>query len=280
MNDFSSVAGKVAVVTGATSGIGRAIAEMYANNGMKVVLAGRRQERGDEIVNAILEKGGEAIFCRTDVSVEEDVKRLIQTAADTYGQLNVVVNNAGAGSLMHPIHEFSVEDFRHVCDIDYLGVFMGMKYGVQTMLDTKSTNCAVINISSANGMVTCANYALYDAAKRAVLSLTQTAGLDYAKHDITVNAICPGVIDTEIYSHLSPEQRDYSVSIVPNNSFGKPEDIAYMALFLASDMARYITSAIIPVDAGLTGGRYADGVWQTPDPRQLDNQKLFEQSAD
>lgn len=267
MQDFSSVAGKVAVVTGATSGIGRAIAEMYAANGMKVVLAGRRQERGEEVVEAIRAAGGDATFCRTDVSVEEDVKNLMQTAVDTYGALNVVVNNAGAGSLMHPIHEFSVEDFRHVCDIDYLGVFMGMKYGVQAMLDSGSRGCAIINVSSANGMVTCANYALYDAAKRAVLSLTQTAGLDYAKHDITVNAICPGVIDTEIYSHLSPEQRDYSVAMVPSQTFGQPDDIAYMALFLASDMARYVTSAVIPVDAGLTGGRYNETAWQTPDPR-------------
>ena len=267
MNDFSSVQGKVAVVTGATSGIGRAIAEMYAANGMKVVLSARRKELGEEIAQGIRDSGGEAVFCQADVSREEDIRRVMQTAVAAYGQLNVVVNNAGAGSLMHPVHEFSVEDFRRVCDIDYVGVFLGMKYGVQAMLDTRSTSCAIINISSANGLVTCANYAPYDSAKRAVLSLTQTAGLDYAKHDITVNAICPGVIDTAIYATISPEQRDYSESMIPSGRFGKSEEIAYMALFLASDMARYITGAIIPVDAGLSAGNYNEMEWENPDSR-------------
>ena len=267
MNDFTSVKGKVAVVTGATSGIGEAIAKMYAANGMKVVIAARRVERGEKIVSEIREHGGEAIYCQADVSLEDDIKRVMQTAVDTYGQLNVLVNNAGTSSLLHPIHEYTTEEFRRICDVNYIGAFLGMKYGVQAMLDTKSTDCTIINVSSANGMVTSANFACYDSTKRAINSMSQTAGLDYAKHDITVNSICPGVIDTEIYSKISPEQREQSIAMVPNGKFGQPDDIAYMALFLASDMARYITGAIIPVDAGLSSGNYNEISWNTPDTR-------------
>lgn len=140
MNDFTSVKGKVAVVTGATSGIGEAIAKMYAANGMKVVIAARRVERGEKIVSEIREHGGEAIYCQADVSLEDDIKRVMQTAVDTYGQLNVLVNNAGTSSLLHPIHEYTTEEFRRICDVNYIGAFLGMKYGVQAMLDTKSTD--------------------------------------------------------------------------------------------------------------------------------------------
>lgn len=267
MNDFTSVKGKVAVVTGSTSGIGEAIARMYAANGMNVVLAARRAERGEKIAEEIRQAGGDAVFCRADVSLEEDIKKVIQTAVDTYGKLNVLVNNAGTSSLLHPIHEYEIDEFRRICDVNYIGVFLGMKYGIQAMLDTKSTDCAIINVSSANGMVTSANFAAYDSSKRAVNSISQTAGMDYAKHDITVNAICPGVIDTEIYSKISAEQRDLSIAMVPNGRFGHPDEIAYMALFLASDMARYITGSIIPVDAGLSSGNYNEIPWNTPDTR-------------
>ncbi|MDD5972881.1 MAG: SDR family NAD(P)-dependent oxidoreductase, partial [Spirochaetales bacterium] len=127
MNDFSSVKGKVAVVTKATSGLGKAIAELFAANGMKVVLCGRRREKGEAITRAINASGGEAVFCRADVSVEDDVRRVMDTAVSTFGALNVVVNNAGASCLIKPIHEYDTDDFKRVTDIDYVGVFLGMK---------------------------------------------------------------------------------------------------------------------------------------------------------
>ena len=266
MNDFRSVAGKVAVVTGATSGIGEAIARMYAANGMKVVLAARRLEKGEQIVKEIREAGGEAVFCQADVTSEEEIKKVMKTAVDTYGQLNVVVNNAGVGTALHPIHEYETDEFRRICNINYMGVFLGMKYGVQAMLDTKSMDCAVINISSANGLVGTANFSAYDASKRAVNAMSQTAALDYAKHDITVNVICPGVIDTEIYAHMDPKQKELSAAGVPMGRFGRPEEIAYMALFLASGMARYVTGSVIAVDAGMTSGTFMEIPWNTPDP--------------
>lgn len=261
MNDFSSVKGKVAIVTGATAGIGKSIAKIFAENGMKVVLAARREELGNAIAEEIKANGGDAVFCKADVSKEEDVKKVMQCAIDTYGQLNVLINNAGAGTLMHPIHEYETEEFKRVTDIDYFGVFLAMKYGVKAMLDTNSKGCAIINISSASGMVANANFAPYCGAKRAVISLTQGCSLDYAKHGITVNCICPGATDTDIYATMAPEQKELTQSMIPVGKFAQPEDIAYMALFLASDLASYVTGAIIPVDGAMSAGSYCEVPW-------------------
>ena len=249
-------------MTGATAGIGKAIAKIFADNGMKVVLAARREELGNKIVEEIKAKGGDAVFCKVDISKEEDVKKVMQYAIDTYGQLNVLINNAGAGTLMHPIHEYDTEEFKRVTDIDYIGVFMAMKYGVQAMLNTNSTGCSIINISSASGMVANANFAPYCGAKRAVISLTQGCSLDYAKHGITVNCICPGATDTDIYATMAPEQRDLTQSMIPVGKFAQPEDIACTALFLFSDMASYITGAIIPVDGAMSAGSYNEVPWK------------------
>lgn len=267
MNNFESVKGKVAVVTGATAGIGKAIANVFAQNGMKVVLAGRREALGEQIAADIRAAGGEAVFCKADVSVEEDVSRLMQTALDTYGALNVVVNNAGAGTLMHPVHEYETDEFCRVTTIDYIGVFLGIKYGVKAMLDSGSVSCSIINISSAEGLVPTGCFAPYSGAKRGVNSLTQTAGMDYAKHDITVNTIAPGATDTDIYATLDEKQRELTQSLIPAGRFADPREIAYTALFLASDMARYITGAVIPVDGGMSSGTFNEVPWIKPDSR-------------
>ena len=267
MHDFTSVKGKVAVVTGATAGIGKAIAQVFAQNGMKVVLTARRKELGEKIAEDIRKNGGEAIFCQADVSREEDVARVMQAAVDTYGALNVLVNNAGAGTLMHPIHEYDTEEFCRVTNIDYVGVFMGMKYGVKAMLDSGSRGCSIINISSAEGILPTGCFAPYSGAKRGVNSLSQTAGMDYAKHDITVNVIAPGATDTDIYSTMDEKQRELTQSMIPVGRFAQPEEIAYTALFLASDLARYITGAVIPVDGGMSAGTFNEVPWNNPDPR-------------
>ena len=261
MINFESVKGKVAVVTGATSGIGEAIARVFSDNGMKVVLAARREEKGKAIAEDICKAGGQAVFCKADVSKEEDVKKVMQCALDTYGKLNVLVNNAGASTMLHPVHDYDTDEFRRITDIDYIGVFMGIKYGVKAMLSSGSKDCAIINVSSAEGIKPTANFSPYSGAKRAVISLTQTASMDYARHDITVNCICPGATDTEIYSTISPEQRELTQSMIPNGRFARREEMAYPALFLASDLARYITGAVIPVDGAMSAGNYTEVPW-------------------
>ena len=168
---------------------------------------------------------------------------------------------------MRPIHEYDADDFRRVTNIDYVGVFLCMKHAVSAMLASKSTNCSIINVSSAEGIKATANFAPYSAAKRAVTSLTQTAGMDYARHGIRVNCICPGAIDTEIYATISPEQRELTQSMSPNGRFGRPEEIANVALFLASDLASYVTGAVIPVDAAMSSGNFLEVPWKEPDPR-------------
>ena len=261
MNTFESVKGKVAVVTGATAGIGEAIARVFAENGMKVVLAARREDKGSKIAEEIRKAGGEAVFCKADVSKEEDVMKVMQCALDTYGKLNVLVNNAGASTLLHPVHDYDTAEFKRITDIDYIGVFMGIKYAVKAMLASKSEDCTIINVSSAEGIKPTANFSPYSGAKRAVISLTQTAAMDYARHGITVNCICPGATDTEIYSTISPEQRELTQSMIPNGRFARPEEMAYPALFLATDLARYITGAIIPVDGAMSAGNYTEVPW-------------------
>ena len=264
---FSSVEGRTAVVTGATSGIGESIARVFAAQGMRVVLAGRRAEKGERIAKEIRDAGGEALFCRADVSSEDDVERLMRSAVEAYDSLDVFVCNAGASCLMKPVHEYESDDFRRVTDIDYVGVFLCMKHAVRAMLDSGSSNCSIVNISSAEGLKATANFAPYSAAKRAVISLTQTAGMDYARHGIRVNCICPGAIDTDIYATVSPEQRELTQAMIPNGRFGRPEEIANVALFLASDLSSYVTGAVIPVDAAMSSGNFVEVPWEEPDPR-------------
>lgn len=267
VTDFTSVEGKVAIVTGGLSGIGLSIAKKFTDNGMKVVIADIQDDRADSIIESICKDSGDAIYYHTDMSDEESVANCTKKALEVYGQLNVMVNCAGVGSSMHPVHEFSTEEFKRVIDIDYIGTFYGMKHAVKAMLASKALKCSIINIGSASGLMSSSNYSAYDSAKAAVIRLTRTAGLDYAKHDITVNIICPGTIETEIYNNLSPEQLAYSIAGVPMGRFGQPEEIANMALYLASDLARFITSSVISIDGGMTAGGMMEVPWEKPDPR-------------
>jgi len=269
MNNFESVKGKVAIVTGGTSGIGREIAKTFAANGMHVVFSGRNEERGNRIVNDIVAGGGDAMFVKADVRSEEDIRNLIEVTVKKYGKLHVMVNNAGVTPPLKPLHEYDLAEFNRVNESNYTATFLGIKYAVQAMLDTDSRECAVINIASASGLKATECFTPYDGSKHAVVGLTKSCALDYAKHDITVNAICPGVIDTEIFANAPQEVREINMKAVPMGRFGRPEEISYMALFLATDMARFITGAALAVDGGYTGGDQNNMPWGTPDPRNL-----------
>ena len=265
MTDFTSVAGKVAIVTGAGSGMGKAMAKTFAANGMKVVVADINEENGSKVVQDIVDAGGEAIFVYADVSNEESVKNMVDITVTTYGKLDGIVNNAGMGLPNQPVHEIGMEQYEMVVGIDQTGVFLGMKYGAEAILKSKSKGGFILSTCSTAGYIGTEGMALYTLAKHAVLGMTKTAALDYAKHNITVNAICPGTVNTEIWGYAPQEYIDSFVSAVPVGRLAEPQEVANLALFLASDLARYITGQGIIIDGGMTVGGMAEFEWGDPE---------------
>lgn len=263
--DFKSVEGKVAIVTGASRGIGEAIARLYGANGMKVVCAARSKEQGETVANEICNKGGNAIFIQTDCSDVSQVKSLIDGAVEHFGRLDGVVSNAGIGQGGNPLHEYEMEDYNKIFDLNSKGVFAGMKYGAEAILRSHSEGGFLINIASIAGLMPQRGQALYTATKFGVVGMTRAAALDYAQYGITVNAICPGYTKTSIFGNAPEQAMAFFVNDCPAGRMGDPEECAYLALFLASDMARYITGAAIPVDGALSAGSKNVTSWKHPE---------------
>ncbi len=265
--DFSSVAGKVAIVTGASRGIGQAIAMCFGMHGMKVVCAARNAHQGQAVVDEINAKGGDAIFVQTDCSKAEAIHALVETAVQHYGRLDGVVSNAGIGMGGSPLHEYTPEDYDSIFDLNSKGVFAGMKYGAEAIFRTGSKGGFLINVASVAGLMPQRGQALYTATKYGVVGMTKTAALDYAPYGITVNAICPGYTKTSIFGDAPAQAMDYFAKDCPAGRMGDPMECAYLALFLASDMARYITGAAIPVDGALAAGHQNVSTWKHPELR-------------
>ncbi|MGL5871831.1 MAG: SDR family oxidoreductase [Xenococcaceae cyanobacterium] len=244
---------KVVLVTGGTSGIGKTTAIALSNAGAKVVFSGRREQEGKETVELISQSGSDCLFVCSDVSIEEDIKTLVQKTVDTYGRLDCAFNNAGIDSLAKPLHEQSVEDFDKLMAINVRGVFLCMKYQIQQMLTQGGG--AIVNNSSMVGLIAFPGFSPYIASKHAVMGLTRSAALDYATQGIRVNAINPGIIATEMIDRIvtnigstAPEL----ASTIPMKRMGKPEEVANMVVFLCSDAASYITGQALVVDGGFT----------------------------
>jgi len=243
--------GKVALITGGGSGIGRATALLFAKEGAKVVVADYIAEGGEETVKMIKEAGGEASFVKADVSKAADVQRMIKVALDNYRQLDILYNNAGILGPMVPVHELAEADWDRVININLKGVYLGMHYGIPEML--KQGGGVIINTASVAGLVGFPGLPAYSATKGGIIQLTKVAALDYATHNIRVNCICPGVIWTPMVAGItgdSEEAKAQFTRLEPVGRMGKPEEIAQAALFLACDESSFITGIALPVDGG------------------------------
>ena len=226
--DFNSVKGKVAIVTGASRGIGRAIAECFGENGMKVVCAARSAEQGRAVADGICAKGGDAIFIQTDCSKASAIKELVDKTVTHYGKLDGVVSNAGIGMGGTPLHEYEVEDYEKIFSLNSEGVFAGMKYGAEAILKSHSEGGFLINVASVAGLVPQRGQALYSATKFGVVGMTRAAALDYAEYGITVNAICPGYTRTSIFGDAPAAAMDFFASDCPDKTvthYGKLDGV-------------------------------------------------------
>ncbi len=245
---------KVALVTGATSGIGRATALAFSAAGAKVVAAGRRESDGEETVRLIRAAGGDAIFVRTDVGVEAEVEQLIERTVSLYGRLDCAFNNAGTISLAAIVDETD-DSFRSIVDTNVKGVFLCMKHQIRRMRGFGGG--AIVSSSSLRGLTGKRDMSLYAASKHAVIGLTKCAALEAAASGIRVNAVCCGAIagamDELFMDHFHLRREDLDAT-VPLKRAGRPEDVAAAVLFLCSDEASFITGAVLPVDGGLSAG--------------------------
>lgn len=256
--------GKIAVITGAGSGMGKAMARLFAAEGARLVLAdisGRQDAVAAEIGEAAV-----AVHC--DVAAEDDVQAMIAAAEQHFGRLDVLVNNAGFGGAMLPLHEQTTEAWDKVHGTNLRGVFFGMKHGVISML--KTGGGAIVNTTSASGIVGWKHHSVYGAAKAGVNQLTRAAALDYAGAGIRVNAVAPGTIWTGLVpmsqEHAEPPPGVFRLPGVPMDRWGEADDIAAAALFLASDEAKYVTGVVLPVDGGYSIGFSGMGAENTGTP--------------
>ena len=239
---------KIAIVTGAGSGIGRAIALRFAAEGARVIAAditGKEKE-------VAAEAQGEAIPFHCDVANPEQVQALMEFCSTRFGRLDVLCNNAGIGGRSALLHETSLEDWDRVMNVNVRGAFLVLKYAIPLMM--KSGGGSIVNMASLGSFRASPRVGAYFTSKGALKLLTQAAALEYVDAQIRVNAICPGTVETPLLALAPPDMREMMLKRVPQARFGTPEEVASLALFLASDEATYITGASYVIDGGRSAG--------------------------
>ncbi|NLM96997.1 MAG: SDR family oxidoreductase [Halanaerobiaceae bacterium] len=247
--------GKVAIITGGAMGMGAATAELFAEAGVKVVIADINEELGKEQTRKICDNGGDAVFIKTDVSNPVDVENMVKFAVESYGSLDAAVNNAARTPDDKPIADMDIDVFDNVIAIDLKGVALCMKFELQQMMK-QGKGGSIINISSVSGIRPQPGTPAYVAAKHGVIGLTKCGAMDYSPYGIRINSIAPGAVDTPMLrgalEHFGFEPEQYAKKLSMLGRFAQSIEIAQASLWLASDLSSYVTGAVIAVDGGYT----------------------------
>ena len=254
MNNNNTFAGKVALVTGGTSGIGKATAIAFARGGAKVVLSGRREKEGAQVVAEIKKLGGEAAFVRGDVAKDADVKKMVDFTVEKFGKLDIAFNNAGV-EWAGPLDRATEAEYRRIFDVNVWGVLNSMRHEIPVML--KNGGGAIVNTSSVAGHVGLAEVSIYIASKHAVEGLTKSVALEFARQKIRINAVAPAAVATDMVDRFAGKEgdmRDRLTSLHPIGRIATSEEIAAAVLYLCSDDAKFTTGTSLVIDGGFIAG--------------------------
>jgi NAD(P)-dependent dehydrogenase (short-subunit alcohol dehydrogenase family) len=247
MNEFT---GKVALVTGGSSGIGRATAIKFGERGARVAVANRREKEGMETVEMIKKAGGEAIFVQTDVRIASQVENMVNQTVERFGRLDIAFNNAGVGGIMARLIRTTEEVFDEVVDTNFKGVWLSMKYEIPVMQEQGGG--IIINNSSIAGVSTAARLSVYSGSKHAVVGISNAAAAEYGGDNIRVVTICPGWIKTAMTKQLrARKDADAFRDAIPLKRWGEPEEVAEMVIWLASDAASFVTGDTFVISGGM-----------------------------